>query len=150
MRSEVSISPNRVQITRRFDAPRALVFAFWKSPEKVKLWTGCKEATRCEVEMDFRVGGAFRQKMHIEGAGDFTLTGQYDEIVEPERIVYHANLGSATTRVTVEFFEQGGQTRMVLTHDGLPDEFHCKTVSQGTGESFDKLQRLLASGKGQA
>ena len=141
MRSEVSITPNRVQITRLFDAPRHLVFGYWKTPEKVAQWTGCKEATGCEVKMDFRVGGAFTQKMRIQG-NEFAITGGYDEIVEPERIVYHANLGSASTRVTVEFFEQGKQTRMVLTHDGLPDEFHCKTVAQGTSESFDKLARV--------
>ena len=30
--------------------------------------------------MDFRVGGAFHQKMQIAGAGEFSFTGTYDEI----------------------------------------------------------------------
>ena len=60
------------------------------------------------------------------------------------RIVYHAHFGPAATRVTVEFFEQANATRVVLTHEGCPDEFFCKTVSQGTSDSFDKLDSLLA------
>jgi len=143
MKSEVKISGNRLQITRVFDAPRQLVFAWWTQAEKLQQWSGCKAATKCEIEMDFRVGGSFTQKMQIAGAGEFSLTGKYDEIVEPERISYHAEFGQAITRVVVEFFEQGNQTRVVLTHDGFPSESFCKTVSQGTTESLDKLAAML-------
>jgi uncharacterized protein YndB with AHSA1/START domain len=143
MKSEVKISGNRLQITRVFDAPRQLVFVWWTQAERLQQWSGCKAATKCEIEMDFRVGGSFTQKMHIAGAGEFSFTGKYDEIVEPERISYHAEFGQAITRVVVEFFEQGNQTRVVLTHDGFPHESFCKTVSQGTTESLDKLAAML-------
>lgn len=144
MKSEVNISGKQLQITRVFDAPRHLVFAWWTQAEKLQQWSGCKAATKCEVEMDFRVGGSFTQKMQIAGAGEFTFTGKYDEIVEPERISYHADLGRANTRVLVEFFEEGSGTKVVVTQDGFPDEFICKTVSEGTMESFDKLDAILA------
>jgi uncharacterized protein YndB with AHSA1/START domain len=145
MKAETRIAGKQVQITRVFQAPRTAVFAYWTEADKLQRWSGCKEATKCEIEMDFRVGGCFTQKMHMGAAGDFTITGRYLEIVEPERIVYEAVLGPfATTRVTVEFLEQGGQTRLVLTHTGLPDENICGFVTQGTGESFDKLTVLLA------
>jgi uncharacterized protein YndB with AHSA1/START domain len=143
MKSEVKITGTRLQITRVFEAPRHLVFAHWKRADELQQWSGCKDATKCEIEMDFRVGGSFTQKMHIAGAGEFSFTGKYDEIVEPERIVYHANLGPATTRVVVEFFEQDNQTKMVLTQEGFPDENLCKIVSQGSMESFDKLDQML-------
>jgi hypothetical protein len=64
--------------------------------------------------------------------------------VEPEKIVYHAYFGQAVTRVTVEFFEHGGGTKVVLTQEGLPDETFSKNVAQGAAESFDKLDFLLA------
>jgi hypothetical protein len=73
------------------------------------------------------------------------LSGTYDEIIEPERIVYHANFGYAIIRVIAEFFEQGKGTKVVLTHEECPDDFFCKTVSQGTSESLDKLDSLVAS-----
>ena len=139
----MKISGNRVQITRVFDAPCQLVFSWWTQAEKLQQWSGCKEATKCEIEMDFRVGGSFTQKMQIAGVGEFSLTGKYDEIVEPKKISYHANLGSAVVRVVVEFFAEGNGTRVVLTQEGLPDDFTCKAVSQGTMESFDKLDAVL-------
>jgi uncharacterized protein YndB with AHSA1/START domain len=73
------------------------------------------------------------------------LTGTYDEIVEPERIVYRANFGHALTRVTVEFLAQRESTKVVITHEGCPDDFFSKTVSQGTSESLDKLALLATS-----
>jgi len=120
------------------------VFAAWKQREFLEQWSGCKETTKIEIEMDFRVGGSFTQKMHITGAGEYTITGKYDEITEPEKIVYHVDLGPATTRVTVEFIEQGNQTKLVLTQEGFPDPNLCKMVSQGTMEGLDKLEQLLA------
>jgi uncharacterized protein YndB with AHSA1/START domain len=143
MKSEVNIGDKRLQMTRVFDAPRGLVFGWWSSAEKLQQWSGCRGATRCEITMDFRVGGGFAQKMQIAGAGEFSFTGTYDEIVEPERIVYRAHFGPVTTRVTVEFFELSNGTKLVLTQEGFPDEFFCKSVAQGTGESFDKLDELL-------
>jgi uncharacterized protein YndB with AHSA1/START domain len=144
MKSEVKTTGNRMQITRVFDAPRERVFAAWKTRELLQRWSGCKETTKNEIEMDFRVGGSFTQKMHIAGVGEYTIRGVYDEIIEPERIAYHVDLGPATTRVTVEFFEQGKQTRVVLTQEGFPDPNLCKMVSRGTEESLDKLEKLLA------
>jgi len=144
MKSEVTITGNRLQITRVFDAPRARVFAAWKERELLQRWTGCKDTTKVEVEMDFRVGGSFTQKMQIRGAGECTITGRYDEIIEPEKIAYHVDLGPATTRVVVEFIEQGNQTKMVLTQEGLPDETLCTIVSRGTTEALDKLDEMLA------
>lgn len=145
MKSDVSVSAGRLRLTRIFNAPRAVVFSWWTQAEKLQQWSGCKEATKCEVKMDFREGGSFTQKLNIAGACEFTFTGTYDEIVEPERIAYHAQFGPTVMSVLVEFFEQGQPTRVVLTQEGFPDENSCKTVSQGTTESFDKLDRLLGS-----
>jgi uncharacterized protein YndB with AHSA1/START domain len=147
MKSEVKFSGNRLQVTRVFDAPRHLVFGWWTQAEKLQQWSGCKEATKCEIDMDFRVGGSFAQKIQLLVNGEpceYSLSGTYDEI-EPERIVYHANFGQAITRVSVEFFEQGRGTTVVLTHEGCPDEFFSRTVSQGTTDSLEKLHLLLAS-----
>jgi uncharacterized protein YndB with AHSA1/START domain len=148
MKSEIKITDQQIQITRVFDASRERVFAAWKRPELLERWSGCSDSTKVTVTMDFRVGGSFTQTMNITGAGEYTITGQYDEIVEPEKIVYHVNLGPATTRVTVEFLEVLGQdkhTKVVLTQEGFLDPKLCQVVSQGTSESFEKLAELLAS-----
>jgi len=148
MKSDVKITGDGVQINRIFNAPRERVFAAWKNPDLLKQWTGCKGATKVEVQMDFRVGGSFTQKMFITGAGEFSFTGKYIEIVEPEKIVYDANLGPAITRVVVEFIEQGRHTKVVVRQERFPDQKFANIVAQGTMESFDKLEHLLVTGSG--
>jgi uncharacterized protein YndB with AHSA1/START domain len=143
MNSDLQITGNRMQITRVFDAPRERVFDAWKRPDLMARWSGCKETAKVEITMDFRVGGSFTQKMDIDGAGQHTITGVYDEIIEPQKIAYHVNLGPATTRVVVEFIAQGRRTKVVLTQEGFPDPSIVKMVSTGTLESLDKLERLL-------
>jgi len=143
MKSDLKITGMRIQIARIFDAPRERVFEAWKRPELLQRWSGCKETAKVEFTVDFRVGGSFTQKMDIQGAGKHTITGVYDEIIEPEKIAYHVNLGPATTRVVIEFIAQGRQTKLVLTQEGFPDQTIVKIVSQGTLESLDKLDQLL-------
>lgn len=145
MKSEVKITGNRVQITRIFDAPRAQVFGWWTQAEKLQQWSGCKGATKCEIQMDFRVGGSFHQKMQIAGAGEFSFTGTYEEIVAPERIAYSIKFGPALTRVAIDFTEESpDRTKVVLTHEGLPDEIFCKNIAQGTSESLEHLDSVLS------
>jgi uncharacterized protein YndB with AHSA1/START domain len=59
--------------------------------------------------------------MTIKGTGQRVFSGTYEEVIEPEKIVYSANLGPATIRVTIQFFEQGEQTKVILTQEGFPD-----------------------------
>ena len=143
MKSDLKIDGHRMQITRVFDAPRERVFEAWSKPELMQRWSGCKETAKVEFTVDFRVGGAFVQRMDIEGAGKHTITGVYDEIIAPEKIAYHVNLGPATTRVVVEFIAQGSQTKVVWTQEGFPDANIVGIVSQGTMESLEKLDQLL-------
>lgn len=100
---------------------------------------------KVESEMDFRVGGSFAHKMNVEGAGEMTYRGTFDEIIEPERIVYHAQFGPMTAKITVEFLEQGNQTKLILTEDWFPAPELCQIVSQGLNDWLDELERLLAS-----
>lgn len=144
MKSEVKMYPDRLQITRIFDAPRAVVFAYWTQTEKLQRWTGCKDATKVEIQADVRPGGSFTQKMQIAGAGEYTFMGRYEEVVEAERIVYSANMGPATIRVKIEFFDEGQGTKVVVTQKGFPDPKLGQIVSQGMTESFEKLDQLLA------
>ena|SRR5579862_9879876 len=145
MKSEVKVGDNRLEITRIFDAPRQLVFGFWKKVDQLEQWWGCKDTIKLECEMDFRIGGFFTCVMQIRNAGEFTYKAQYDEIVEPEKIAYHADFGPVTTRVTVQFLDLGGKTKMVLTQVGFPSQGICEHVSRGTTESFDKLEAALAA-----
>ena len=147
MKSKVKTTDRGLQITRIFDAPRSEVFGWWADAGKLRQWSACKDATSCEVVMDFRVGGSFTQRMQIAVNGntcEFSFTGTYEEIAVPEKLSYRADLGQSKTHVTVEFFDHGDGTKIVLTQDGLSEPCACTSVSQGTQESFDKLASILS------
>lgn len=144
MKSEVKMSGTRLQITRVFKAQRATVFGYWTQVEKLQLWAGCKEAAKVEIQADLRPGGSFTQKMQIAGRGEYTFSGIYEEIIDLRRIVYTAIMGPAEIRVTIEFFDEGEGTKVVITQEGFPDPKLGHIVSQGMNESFEKLDELLA------
>ena len=106
MKSDIQISSDGIRMVRVFDAPRPKVFQWWSQADKLRQWSGCKGARNCEVEMDFRVGGTFTQKMEIEGAGTFSFSGRYLDIVEPELIAYTAQLGNGIT-ASISFEDNG-------------------------------------------
>jgi uncharacterized protein YndB with AHSA1/START domain len=148
MKSEVTMHDDHLQLTRVFDAPRHLVFGMWADPRKMERWSGCKEMTSCSVTMDFRVGGSFRQTMQLAVHGqtcEFVIAGTYREITEPSRIIYDALFGDAPTRVTVDFLEHPQGTKLVLTHEGCPNDTFRDNVSRGTLESFDAIDALLTT-----
>ena len=148
MKPDVHFGDSRLKVTRVFNAPRSLVYSWWSYAERLQQWSGCKEAVSCRVTMDFRIGGSFTQEMQISvngGTCRLRITATYEQIVIPERIVYHAHINGIPTRVTVNFFEDGEATTVVLVHEGLPNEIFEANIFQGTSESFDKLDCLISS-----
>ncbi len=143
MKSEVNIGDNRLEMVRIFDAPRDRVFEAWKQVDQVQQWWGCQMTTKVESEINFQMGGSFTHRMQIEGAGECLYTGTYEEIIEPEKIAYHAEFGGHIA-VTVEFIDQGDQTKLILTQEGFPDQDVCEIVSEGFTAAFDKLNQMLA------
>jgi uncharacterized protein YndB with AHSA1/START domain len=109
-----------VNITRIFDAPRALVFKMWTDPELVEKWWGPKDFTNPVCKLDARVGGTMRIVMQGPDGMKYPTSGVFKEIVEPERIVF-TNIkededGNAELEVlnTVTFIETDGKTKMTL------------------------------------
>ncbi len=80
--------------------------------------------------MDFREGGTYRFCMRSPEGVDHWVWGEYEEIVEPERIVFtwnrtdaHGNPWSNTV-MTITLDEERGKTRLTLhqaTFATVPD-----------------------------
>lgn len=78
-----------LHLTRTFAAPRAAVFRAWTDPERLKQWWGPPGYATPAVELDLRVGGRYRIGMRKLPDGDvFYLSGVYQEVRPPERLVY--------------------------------------------------------------
>lgn len=148
-------------ITRRFAAPRELVWRAWTEPEHFQRWWGPRNFTCPVCRMDLRVGGHYFWCMRSPAGQDYFTTGVFKEIVKPERLVYTdcfadrdgnvvsaAHYGMASdfpleTTVYVMLVEEAGQTIMTLRHVGLPAGVMKEMTGAGWNESFDKLEAGL-------
>lgn len=73
-------------VTRRFDAPAALVYRAWTTPEYVKRWWGFPTSEWLVCDIDFRVGGSWRFVIRDQGQ-EVGFHGEYREIDAPKRLV---------------------------------------------------------------
>src|SRR5260370_30002795 len=107
-------------LTRVFDAPRELVFKAWTDPKCVAEWWGPNGFTNPVCELDVRPGGAIRIHMRGPDAIVYPMTGVYQEVVWPERLVFTSAAldldGNPMfeVRTTVTFAETGGKTEQSL------------------------------------
>lgn len=142
-----------LSLQRVFDAPRALLWKAWTTPETVVLWLGPVEWPAVSVSQDLRVGGAWRACLRSPETGqDLWQGGVYREIVPPERLVFtfkwdesHEDGPPVDTLVTVEFTELAdGRTRMDFTHEGLKSEQSLTGHRHGWTSTFERLEAFLA------
>lgn len=141
-------------ITRVFDAPRELVFKVWAETRHVAQWWGPKGFTNPVCEMDVRAGGALRIHMRAPDGVVYPMTGVFEEIVAPERLVF---VGSALdgngkpmfdVLTTVKFAEQHGKTaltlqlRVIKATAQAPQ--YLKGMQAGWTQSLDRLNDHLA------
>jgi uncharacterized protein YndB with AHSA1/START domain len=86
---DLETDPRSIVGTRVFDAPRELVFAAWTEPQHLSQWWGPDGFTTTTHAFEFRAGGVWRFVMHGPDGRDYENRITFDEIVPPERIVYH-------------------------------------------------------------
>jgi uncharacterized protein YndB with AHSA1/START domain len=77
-----------LELDRTFDAPREQVFRSLTEPSGLAAWWGPRGFTTPEIDLDLRVGGAFRFGMQPPDGALFHLAGEFREIVRPARLVY--------------------------------------------------------------
>lgn len=79
-------SDTEILITRAFDAPAALVFKAWTTPELVRRWWGFETSEWLVCEVDLREGGRWRWVVREQGM-EVGFHGEYREIARPHRLV---------------------------------------------------------------
>jgi uncharacterized protein YndB with AHSA1/START domain len=111
-----------VYVSRVLSAPRELVWEAMTSPKHVVNWWGPRGFTTTIEQMDFRVGGVWKQVMHGPDGAKFPAKSIFKEIVKPEKIVYsHAGGkqdGRGASFVSTWTFEETGknQTKVSIRH----------------------------------
>jgi uncharacterized protein YndB with AHSA1/START domain len=141
-------------LTRVLDAPRRLVFKVWTDPRHVAQWWGPHCFTNPVCELDVRPGGAIRIHMCGPDGTIYPMTGVYQEVVEPERLVFTSAVPDEKgqplfeVRTTVTFAEQAGKTTLTLqarvVQSSPGAERHLDGMEAGWTQSLERLAEQVA------
>lgn len=138
-----------IVITRVFDAPRQMVWKAIVDPAHVKQWYGGPGFTNPVCDMDVRRGGAWHHVMQAPNGMRFTIDSIFEEVVEPERLVWRTikdparNPPPPTSLNTLTLEDLGAQTRW--KHVARFDSITERDVSakMGFGQMFSaSLERM--------
>lgn len=143
-----------IDITRVFDAPRERVWLEWTEPERFADWFGGPDAEipLTTVTMDVRPGGNWSLTM-IFGPREIPWSGQYREVVPPERLVFTITDmpdHEPNEHVIVDLVDLGdGRTEMRFQQRGgglTPDGY--ERAKSGWGTFFDYVDQRLVTPEG--
>ena len=150
-------SEREIAFTRKFDAPRTVIFDALTKPELIKRWLlGPPGWSMPVCEMDLRVGGPYRWVWRSDKDGsEMGMGGIFREIVPPERFVATEKFDQAwypgEAVVTNALEEKDGRTTLTLTIRYESKEARdtaLKTdMEKGVGASYDRLEQILESQK---
>lgn len=153
MTSQIKTAPTTADalvVTRRFAAPRALVFRMFTEPQHVVRWLGCAPESDVTFRNDLRVGGEFVSEGRMPDGTVNRVWGVYREISQPDRLVFTwsweaGGFKGSDTLVTVALTEQDGGTDLTLRHEAFVDGDARDLHGQGWGMCLDKIAGLLAA-----
>jgi len=146
-------------MTRVFDAPRELVFKAWIETKHVAQWWGPAGFTNPVCEVDARKGGAIRIHMRAPNGVVYPMTGVFQEIDEPGRLVFISSAldekGNSMFDIlnTVTFEDQRGKTTLTLQARVIQETAvapqYLKGMELGWSQSLDRLAAQVAKMQGQ-
>ena len=147
-----TLSDREVMMSRTFTAPRALVFKACTDPEFVPQWMlGPDGWTMPVCEIDLRPGGTWHFVWRKQDGKEMSMHGTYLEVTPPDRVVTTENWGGEwpETTNTLSFTEKDGETtysiKILYPSKEARDSAMKTGMKEGEGQSFDRLEELLAS-----
>ena len=152
--SEVTVTTpteREIVLTRRFDAPRHLLFEAWTRPELLIRWYGAEGWQLVVCQIDLRVGGAWRFVSQGPHGARMGQRGVYRLIVPPERLVYTEVFDDQSypgeSLISHRFDDEAGRTTLTstllfATREGR-DTVLSYPMARGVGDGFDRLDNLL-------
>jgi uncharacterized protein YndB with AHSA1/START domain len=140
-----------IRIVRLYDAPVQAVWDAWTDPAQVAQWWGPRGFTLTTHSKDLRVGGSWTYTMHGPDGTDYPNKTAYLEVEPLARLVYDHGANDDRPpmfRVTVQFAEVGGKTRMEMSMSLPTAEAAMQTrqfIKQAGGDAtWDRLAEYLA------
>ncbi len=157
-----------ITLSRWFSASPEALWKTWTDPSSLARWWGPFENPVCQI--DARKGGAYRIVMQSPEGVQFPLTGEFEELHPPDRVVLRMSTKEHPSdwhnlfntyrgaprdsraedlRLVATFASSDGGT--ILTVEAQfanvadRDAHLTMSTTKGWGTSFDRLQALLSS-----
>jgi len=141
----------QILITREFAAPKHLVYKAWTTPELVRRWWHANRGEVTIIEIDLRVGGAWRYVMVADGGFEVGFHGEYRELVPNERIVStevyegmpQGDGPEQGTLNTATFTEVDGRTTVTILVQAPSKEIRDAIIDSGMEDGLQDALDLL-------
>jgi uncharacterized protein YndB with AHSA1/START domain len=139
-----------LQMSRVLPAPRSAVFSACVDPVELAKWWGPRGFTSPSIELDLRVGGAYRIAMQPPDGDLFYLSGEFRDVDAPVRLVYtfrweDPDPEDRETVVTVSLRARDDSTEFDLVQEGFATERRRALHDAGWTDSLDRLEQLLST-----
>ena len=125
-------------VTRILDAPRERVWQVLTQPSHFEGWLPAKSGT---AVLDVRTGGSWRATVISAEGEEIDLTGRYDEVAEPDRVVMTVP-GDAVTAITLAAMPDD-TTQMTYAFD-IDESMHA-LVTASVDDVLGRLSTVLAA-----
>ena len=124
-------------VTRTLDAPRERVWQVLTQPSHFEGWLPAKPGT---AVLDVRTGGSWQATVTSSEGEEIALTGRYDEVSEPGRLVMTVP-GDVVTAITLAPAPDG-TTQIAYAFD--VDEAMHAVVTESVDDVLSRVSKVLA------
>lgn len=145
-------SDREILMTRKFDAPREVVWETITDPELIPQWYGFAADTTEVKKMDVRPGGQWHYVTRTSGGEIVDFHGTYREVVAPEKLVYSFLFGDMPEGdgfVEITLVEKDGVTELrdrgVFSSKEERDAIIASGMESGARETYERLSELIAT-----
>jgi uncharacterized protein YndB with AHSA1/START domain len=145
-------SDREILMTRKFDAPREVVWDTITDPDLIPKWWGFRADATEVKKMDVRPGGKWQYITHTSGGEVVDFHGTYREVVAPEKLVYSFLFGDMPEGdgfVEITLVEKDGVTELrdrgVFGSKEERDAIIESGMESGARETYERLSELIAT-----
>lgn len=145
-----SVVEPHFECTRRFEAPRAILFRAFTDPEILARWWGPNGFTNTFEEFAPEPGRMWRFVMHGPDGRDYPMLNEFVEIVPGERIVLQHHQDGHNFRLEMTYANEGESTRLtwrIWFESATEAERVRPFFEQANEQNFDRLAMLTASSR---
>jgi uncharacterized protein YndB with AHSA1/START domain len=141
-----------ITLVRRIAARPSIVFEALTTANGISAWWPPDELPASWVEVDARVGGAFRIRFPTPDGEEHEAHGEYLEVIPPRRLVMswrwvHGGVEEereGVSRIEFELRPIDEGVELTVTHADLRNEVSAAIHENGWLGSLNKLSRLVS------